>query len=85
MRSLAPMLMVLLTAATVFAGQAEVLQVRVELTGDGHYTFYVTVKHDDTGWQHFADKWDVLGPDGKVLGTRVLTPRMLMNSPLHAA
>ncbi len=28
--------------------------------------------HGDTGWQHYADKWDVVAPDGAVLGTRVL-------------
>jgi hypothetical protein len=32
----------------------------------------VTVKHDDEGWDHYADRWEVLGPDGEVLGTRVL-------------
>lgn len=72
MRLLIPILMVLLAAASVFAGQAEVVQVRVEHVGDGNYTFSVTVRHDDTGWQHYADKWDVVAPDGKVLGTRVL-------------
>ena len=40
--------------------------------GDGTFDFNVTVRHADTGWDHYADRWDVLGPDGKVLGTRVL-------------
>ena len=32
----------------------------------------MTVRHPDTGWEHYADKWDVMAPDGTVLGTRVL-------------
>ena len=35
-------------------------------------TFNVTVKHGDTGWEHYADHWRVLGPDGDELGTRIL-------------
>ena len=38
----------------------------------GAWSFSVTVRHDDEGWDHYADRWDVLGPDGDVLGTRVL-------------
>ena len=36
------------------------------------WRFEVTVQHPDTGWDHYADRWDVLAPDGRVLGTRVL-------------
>ncbi|MEO0729117.1 MAG: hypothetical protein AAFY64_01895, partial [Pseudomonadota bacterium] len=32
----------------------------------------VTLKHADTGWEHYADRWDVVSVDGKVLGTRTL-------------
>ena len=28
--------------------------------------------HGDSGWDHYADQWDVVAPDGAVLGTRVL-------------
>ena len=27
---------------------------------------------DVTGWEHYANKWDVVGPDDTILGTRVL-------------
>ena len=30
----------------------------------------VTVEHADEGWDHDADAWDVVAPDGTVLGTR---------------
>lgn len=41
-------------------------------SGPNIYRFRVTVRHGDTGWDHYADRWQVLGPDGTVLGTRVL-------------
>jgi hypothetical protein len=62
-----------LTIATVsFAGEADVVDVKVERAGDRTFTFTVTVQHDDKGWDHYANQWEVLGPEGKVLGTRVL-------------
>lgn len=36
------------------------------------YRVSVTVKHADEGWDHYADKWDVLDEAGNILGTRVL-------------
>ncbi|MDP6345772.1 MAG: hypothetical protein QF578_20345 [Alphaproteobacteria bacterium] len=54
------------------AGEADVVAVKVTKTGDRVYRFDVTLRHDDTGWQHYADAWQVLGPDGAVLGTRTL-------------
>ena len=54
------------------AGEADVIKVAVSKSGPNTYSFDVTVKHGDTGWEHYADKWDVVAPDGKVLGTRVL-------------
>lgn len=55
-----------------FAGEADVTQVKIKHTGDNTYHFEVTVSHDDEGWSHYADKWDVVAPDGTVLGTRTL-------------
>ena len=72
MKHISLILVLSLLSTGVFAGQAEVVKVRIEHAGDGYYTFFVTVRHDDTGWQHYADKWEVVAPDGKVLGTRVL-------------
>ena len=55
------------TDQSATAGNAEVLRVRAEQTGDRTWTFDVTVQHPDTGWDDYADGWDVLTPDGKVL------------------
>ncbi|MEM7749194.1 MAG: hypothetical protein AAF346_13115 [Pseudomonadota bacterium] len=54
-----------------WAGGADVVDVKVTKKGQS-FSFDVTLKHADTGWKHYANKWDVVGPDGKVLGTRVL-------------
>lgn len=32
----------------------------------------VTLRHPDSGWDHYADAWEVLAPDGTSLGLRVL-------------
>jgi hypothetical protein len=53
------------------AGEADVLDVKVNGSGPT-YQFSVTVKHADTGWDHYADGWDVIGEDGTVYGKRVL-------------
>ena len=55
-----------------FAGEADVVSVEVTARGDGAYRFDVTVRHADEGWNHYADGWQVVGPDGRVLDTRVL-------------
>ena len=57
---------------TALAGKADVLEVKITKEGNRIFSFSVTVKHADKGWKHYANKWDVVGPDGKVLGTRTL-------------
>lgn len=58
--------------APALAGEADVVAVEAVPEGAGTWRFHVTVAHGDTGWDHYADKWDVVTPDGTVLGTRVL-------------
>ncbi|MEO0803609.1 MAG: hypothetical protein AAFY57_15210 [Cyanobacteria bacterium J06642_2] len=55
-----------------WAGKADVIEVEVTPVGDRNYQFDVTVAHADEGWDHYADLWEVLAPDGTVLGTRIL-------------
>lgn len=35
-------------------------------------TVHVTLSHPDTGWDHYADGWEVLDANGTRLGLRVL-------------
>lgn len=41
-------------------------------SGNGTWRFDVTVSHGDEGWDHYADAWEVLAPDGTLLARRVL-------------
>ena len=59
-------------AAPVWAGEVDVTDVKVRKTGDNTYRFDVTLLHADTGWDHYANKWEVVAADGTVLGSRVL-------------
>ncbi|WP_020593632.1 hypothetical protein [Kiloniella laminariae] len=56
----------------VFAGEADVLSVEAVKERGGSWRFNVSVRHDDTGWDHYADKWEIVSQEGLVLGTRVL-------------
>jgi len=62
----------LLLATAALAGEADVVDVKVRRNSAGTYDFDVTVKSVDRGWDYYADAFEVLGPDGKVLGRRVL-------------
>lgn len=59
-------------SGTAWAGKADVVGVEAVRDSDGTYRFKVTVRHHDEGWHHYANAWEVVGPDGTVLGTRVL-------------
>lgn len=63
----------LLVAATpVLAEEPVIEDVTVTRTGTETYRFSVTIRHPDTGWDHYADGWRVLDMDGNTLGMRVL-------------
>lgn len=54
------------------AGEADVVDVEIESIGDDRYRIDTSVDHADEGWDHYANRWDVLAPDGRVLGSREL-------------
>jgi hypothetical protein len=63
----------LLAAPVLQAGQADVLAVEIRpAAAAGRFDIDVTVRHADSGWDHFANRWEVLGPQGQVLATRYL-------------
>ena len=51
----------------IATADADVEYVRAVQTGDNTWTFHVTVRHPDTGWEDYADGWDVVLPDGTVI------------------
>ncbi len=60
-----------LLSTPAFAGEADVLDAKAERTGD-QWRISATIRHADTGWDHYANGFEIVGPDGTVLGTRVL-------------
>lgn len=54
------------------SGCADVVAAAAEAGDDGLFTFTVTVRSADTGDEKYADAWEVRGPDGVALATRVL-------------
>ncbi len=60
-------------AVTETTGCADVVDVVLASEGPGTYRFDVTVRSTDTGWDQYADLWEIRTPDGTVLGERVLT------------
>lgn len=62
--------LLLAPAAAALAGEADVLDADVEC--NGHCRFSVTVEHADEGWDHYADKWEILDADGEVIAVREL-------------
>jgi hypothetical protein len=59
------------SASMAMAGDAEVVDAKATWSG-GSWRFDVTLRHADSGWEHYADAWRVVGPDGTVYGTRTL-------------
>lgn len=72
MRMVILALAALLPAGLAWAGEVDVVGATAVKGAGGDYSFDVTLRHADEGWDHYADAWDVLAPDGTVLGTRVL-------------
>jgi hypothetical protein len=54
------------------AGEADVVAAKLSPARDGTWRVEVTVQHADAGWDHYVDAWEVVAPDGTVLGTRTL-------------
>ncbi len=53
------------------AGEADVIAARAYPGSDG-WTFQVTLRHADSGWDHYADAWEILAPDGRIIARRTL-------------
>jgi hypothetical protein len=72
-RSLLP---TLLAAGLAFSGgahggEADVVSAEARCSGQV-CTISATLRHADSGWDHYADHWRVLAPDGTEIARRVL-------------
>ena len=56
----------------VSAGTSDVIKAKASCQNNSTCRFTVTLRHADTGWDHYADRWEVLSLEGEVLGPRIL-------------
>lgn len=70
--ALFPVAAFLAISAPANAGEVDVVDVAITQSAPGVYRFDVTLLHDDEGWDHYADRWEIRDGDGAVLATRVL-------------
>jgi hypothetical protein len=70
---------ILLLAATLMlacglahAGEADVIAATAKRNADGTYRIDATIKSRDTGWDYYAERFEVVTKDGRILATRVL-------------
>lgn len=61
----------LASPALALADPATVQNVKVTEAG-GSFTFSVTVRHNDKGWDDYADVWRIKDGNGNILGQRKL-------------
>lgn len=54
------------------AGEADVVNATATPTGGDTWRVEATVRHADEGWDHYANAFEVLDPQGKVLAVREL-------------
>lgn len=70
--TLAVALVMLAALNTAEADDVKILAAEFNSSGDNQWSVSVTLKHNDTGWDHYADNWRVVDGEGNVLGDRVL-------------
>lgn len=69
--ALAFILGILIFVQAAHADAVKIVNVAATRHSDSWH-FDVTLRHNDTGWDHYADEWRVLSEDGKMLGDRIL-------------
>ena len=78
-------ILALVLSAGASAGTADVVDVAVRCDSGNSCTFAVTIRHDDEGWDHYADGFEILTLDGEVIGTRVLRHPHVNEQPFTRA
>lgn len=56
----------------VNASEVRILAAQLDRLHDAQWTISVTLKHQDSGWDHYADNWRVVDSSDTVVGNRVL-------------
>ncbi len=72
-------------AATPVAAEAPAIEAAEAYRQGASWQISVTLRHPDTGWEHYADGWRVEDAQGNVLGTRVLVHPHVSEQPFTRA
>jgi len=84
-------LIFLYLSVCLHANEAIVENVQV-IKKEGKYSFKVRILHQDSGWKHYVNRYEVLDAKGNILATRILVhphefeqpfTRSLNNIQLH--
>ena len=59
-------------ACVARAGEVEIVAADFHHRGSNHWSVNVTLRHGDSGWDHYADNWRIEDGEGNLLGERVL-------------
>jgi len=65
----------LFITSSIFANEVKIVDVKAschDYNDNKICNFNVTLKHEDIGWKHFANKWEVYTPNNKLLAKRTL-------------
>lgn len=60
-----------LASSAAWAGEVEIVMTTFNKQGSA-WSVDTTLRHADSGWDHYADGWRIVATDGKVLATRTL-------------
>ena len=65
-------LLIQIIISPVYADDVKIVVVEFRSDEGNHWSVDVTLKHGDTGWDHYADNWRIVDDKGNILGNRVL-------------
>lgn len=71
MKRILGLLILCLVMSTALAGEVEIVNTEFTLRPGG-WTVDTTLRHADSGWDHYADAWRVVDEGGNILATRTL-------------
>ncbi|MDH4274372.1 MAG: hypothetical protein OEW08_04980 [Gammaproteobacteria bacterium] len=71
MKSYLTCLMLSVLTSNVYAGEVQILHADF-LLHNTKWTIAVTLRHADSGWDHYADAWRVVDSRGEILALRNL-------------
>lgn len=78
-------LLAALFVAPALAGEVDVLDAHARCNEARTCVIQATLRHADTGWDHYAVGWEVLDAQGEVLATRVLRHPHVKEQPFTRA